>query len=156
MRDRLRNLDWVLVAVIAAAVIVGAKNGLKDNRSGTPRPSAVRQSGDLLNAIDNAELCHRVRTGRYTDNIADLEETMWRLDPDGFGERLNQGASSAGLTLVLRTSDNGGSYSQRITGRGQDLDGARHGKTIVFRRDGTHSLASDDCRATRIVKPKTS
>lgn len=152
----LRGLDRLLIAALVAGVVLGVSSGLRlgetDAASGTgsgPGQDSEAAEIGLLNAIDNAQLCYRKQTRTYTSNLANLEETMWRLDRNRIGASLTTTASIYRLGVLMTTSEGGASYFQRVSGE-QDagLKRARQGGTFSAALSTDPPPPSDGCRPT--------
>ena len=111
-----------LAVLIAAAAAGGFWIGTLSSEETTTRsPTTAETARKLIVALDNAQLCNRKLHGRYGGNIADLEETMWRLDPWSGGGALTARISGDGLRLEVHASRDGRFYTNRITGDGVDV-----------------------------------
>jgi hypothetical protein len=111
-----------LAVLIAAAAGGGFWIGRASTEETTTRsPTTAETARKLIVDLDNAQLCHWKAHGRYGGDIADLEETMWRLDPWSGGGGLTARASGYGLSLAIHASRDGRFYNDRITGDGVDV-----------------------------------
>ncbi len=81
---------FLLIALAVVIVVISVLRLMSsDDSTSHQPPQALAKARELLVAVDNAELCHWQRHGRY-GNLPDLDETMEALSPSsprrGVGE----------------------------------------------------------------------